>query len=60
MAGLTYKVIGGTWQAEGAVRSELDKRPASLAEETSAAPREPEAAAQITSARHSFDAASTR
>lgn len=27
MAGLSYKVIGGTWQAEGAVRAEKDSRP---------------------------------
>ena len=27
MAGLSYKVIGGTWQAEGAVRTEKDSRP---------------------------------
>jgi hypothetical protein len=27
MAGLSYKVIGGTWQAEGAVRAEMDSRP---------------------------------
>ncbi|SFC69681.1 hypothetical protein [Collimonas sp. OK412] len=27
MAGLSYKVIGGTWQAEAAVRAEKDSRP---------------------------------
>ncbi|HEX7641433.1 MAG TPA: hypothetical protein VF472_04385 [Burkholderiaceae bacterium] len=27
MAGLSYKVIGGTWQAESAVRKEMDKSP---------------------------------
>lgn len=34
MAGLSYKVIGGTWQAEGAVRAEMDGSTRPATEET--------------------------
>jgi hypothetical protein len=53
MAGLSYKVIGGTWQAEGAVRSEMDSRNPPATEEAPVMPQEWEAAAHARSAEDS-------